>query len=53
MPKSVAVLLLSLDSAPKLNKAPVAVDVPVPPFTIDTTPVTFAALPVMFPEGVA
>ena len=46
-------LLLLLASAPSAVKAPVAVDVPVPPFIIDTTPVTFAALPVMFPEGVA
>ena len=53
LPKSVAVLLLAVASAPSVIKAPVAVDVPVPPFTIDTTPVTFAALPVMFPEGVA
>ena len=53
LPKSVAVLLLLLASAPNVLNAPVAVDVPVPPFTIDTTPVTFAALPVIFPEGVA
>ena len=53
MPKSVAVLLLTVGSAPRVVKAPVAVVVPVPPFTIDTTPVTFAAFPVMFPEGVA
>ena len=52
-PKSVAVLLLVLASAPKVIKAPVAVVVPVPPFIIETTPVTFAAFPVMFPEGVA
>ena len=53
LPKSVAVLLLAVASAPSVIKAPVAVDVPVPPFTIETTPVTLAAFPVMFPEGVA
>ena len=52
MPKSVAVLLFVIASAPKFNKAPIAVDVPVPPFTTETTPVTFVALPVMFPDGV-
>ena len=53
LPKSVAVLLLLLASAPSVVKAPIAVDVPVPPFTIDTIPVTFAELPVILPEGVA
>ena len=48
-----AVLLLAVGSAPKFVSAPVAVLVPVPPLIIETTPVTLAALPVMFPEGVA
>ena len=37
LPKSVAVLLLAVASAPSVVKAPIAVEVPVPPFTIDTT----------------
>ena len=40
-------------SAPNEVKAPTAVVVPVPPLTIDTIPVTFAALPVIVPDGVA
>jgi hypothetical protein len=51
--KRISLLLLSLGSAPKATKAPAAVDVPVPPFAMDTIPVTFAALPVIFPDGVA
>ena len=49
----ILLLLLSLGSAPKVTSAPAAVEVPVPPFAIETIPVTFAALPVIFPDGVA
>ena len=48
-----SLLLFELASAPKVTSAPAAVEVPVPPFAMDTIPVTFAALPVIFPDGVA
>ena len=41
--------VLSILSNPKLVLNPATVDVPVPPFTIDTIPVTFVALPFSVP----
>ena len=47
-----SLLLFAVGSAPKFTNAPVAVELPVPPFATETTPVTLPALPVMLPEGV-